>query len=134
MENDKNNIEIEKLNWPKYILIDLKCSEQKNKIGKFGGEDCTAKIFKIEIWLPRCGTARGSSSELSLGGAIKLKPCKSFLFTEGSLKVENKIVPNFHPLIELIQPYTLVGTPVRSLVSDPLAVYSSRTVYIYPTL
>ena len=28
------------------------------------------------------------------------------------------------------QPYTLVGPPVRGLVLDPLAVYSSRTVYI----
>ena len=28
------------------------------------------------------------------------------------------------------QPNTLVGPPVRRLVLDPLAVYSSRTVYI----
>ena len=27
------------------------------------------------------------------------------------------------------QPYTLVGPPVRGLVLDPLAVYSSRTVH-----
>ena len=30
------------------------------------------------------------------------------------------------------QPYTLVGPPVRGLVLDPLAVYSSRTVYTSP--
>ena len=40
--------------------------------------------------LSRCSTARGSSSGLSQGGLTKVKVCKSFLFTEGSPKVENK--------------------------------------------
>ena len=33
-------------------------------------------------------------------------------------------------LLELIYPYTLVGPPVKRPVLTPLAVYSSRTVYI----
>ena len=46
----------------------------------------------IEIYsqLSRCITARGSISGLSLGGPTKVKARESFLFTEGSLKVENK--------------------------------------------
>ena len=40
--------------------------------------------------LSRCITARGSGSGLSLGGPTKVKVHKSFLFTEGSHKVENK--------------------------------------------
>ena len=40
--------------------------------------------------LSRCSKARGSSSGFSLGGSTKVKACKSFLFTQGSLKVENK--------------------------------------------
>ena len=32
---------------------------------------------------------RGSSTGLSVVVPIKVKACKSFLFTEGSLKVEN---------------------------------------------
>ena len=43
----------------------------------------------MNSWLSRCSTARGSSSGLSLGGPTKVKASKSFLFTEGSLKVEN---------------------------------------------
>ena len=34
--------------------------------------------------------ARGSISELSLGGPTKVKARKYFLFTKSSLKVENK--------------------------------------------
>ena len=41
-----------------------------------------------QLW--RCSTARGSNSWLSLGGPTKVKAKKSFLFTEGSLKVEIK--------------------------------------------
>ena len=41
-------------------------------------------------WLSRCSTARGSSSGLSQGGPTKVKARKSFLFTEFSIKVENK--------------------------------------------
>ena len=41
------------------------------------------------------------------------------LLTEGSLLT-----------IRAYQPCTLVGPPVRRLVLDPLADYSSRTVYI----
>ena len=41
------------------------------------------------------------------------------LSTEGSLVITRAY-----------QPYTFVGPPVRELVLDPLAVYSSRTVYI----
>ena len=40
--------------------------------------------------LSRCSTARGSSTGLSQVGPTKVKACKSFLFTESSLKVENK--------------------------------------------
>ena len=40
--------------------------------------------------LSRCSTARGSSTGLSFVGPTKVKAHKSFLFTEGSLKVENK--------------------------------------------
>ena len=46
-------------------------------------------FFKFCLLL-RCSTARGASSELSLGSPTKVKALKSFLFTEGSLKVENK--------------------------------------------
>ena len=31
--------------------------------------------------------------------------------------------------IRAYQPYTLVGLPVRGVVQEPLAVYSSTTVY-----
>ena len=40
--------------------------------------------------LSRCSSARGLISGLSLGGPTKVEACKSFLFTEGSLKVKNK--------------------------------------------
>ena len=40
------------------------------------------------LW--RCSTARGSGSVLSLGGPTMVKAQKSFLFTKGLLKVENK--------------------------------------------
>ena len=36
--------------------------------------------------------SQGSSSGLSVGGITKVKACKSFLFTERSLKVENKMI------------------------------------------
>ena len=39
--------------------------------------------------LSRCSTARGSISGLSRGDPTKVKAHKSFLFTEGSLKVES---------------------------------------------
>ena len=52
---------------------------------------------KIYSRLLRCNSARGSGSGLSLGGPTKAKACKSFLFTEFSLKVEN----NKH-LIDLV--------------------------------
>ena len=45
---------------------------------------------KTNSLLSRCSTARGSISWLSLGGPTKVKNCKTFLFTECSLKVENK--------------------------------------------
>ena len=37
----------------------------------------------------RCSTARGSNTGLNSVGPTKFKTCKSFQFTEGSLKVEN---------------------------------------------
>ena len=40
--------------------------------------------------LSRCSTARGSISGLFLLGPTKVKAHKSFIFTEGSPKVENK--------------------------------------------
>ena len=49
----------------------------------------TSFQFLIFIYnqLSRSSTARGSGSVLSLGGPAKVKACKSFIFTEGSLKV-----------------------------------------------
>ena len=41
-------------------------------------------------WLSRCSTARGAISGISHRGLTQVKARKSFLFTEGSLKVENK--------------------------------------------
>ena len=49
----------------------------------------------INSWLSRCSTARGSDSGLSLGGPTKIKAHKSFLFAEGSLKVEIKNMFDF---------------------------------------
>ena len=46
--------------------------------------------FRIHSRLRRCSTARVSSTELFLVGPTKVKAPKSFLYTEGSLKVENK--------------------------------------------
>ena len=40
--------------------------------------------------MSRLSTSRFSCSGLSLGGPTNFKACKSFLFTEGSFKVENK--------------------------------------------
>ena len=40
--------------------------------------------------LPRCSTAKGSSTGLALVGPTKVKACKSFLFGYGSPEVENK--------------------------------------------
>ena len=37
--------------------------------------------------MSRCSTVRGSRSGLSMGGPTKVKAFKSFLFTDGSLKV-----------------------------------------------
>ena len=67
----------------------------------------TGKTYRIDdsqfwIWLlpstskmkysglSRCSTARGDISGICLGGPTKVKACKYFLFTEPSLKVENK--------------------------------------------
>ena len=53
----------------------------------------SSEVFQthdIHRQLLRCSTARGSSSWLSLVGPTKGKACKSFLFIESSLKVENK--------------------------------------------
>ena len=44
----------------------------------------------INSWLSRCSSARGSGSWLYLGNPTKVKANKFFLFTESSLKVENK--------------------------------------------
>ena len=40
--------------------------------------------------LSRCRTAGGSSTGLFCVGPTKVKACKSLLFTDGPLKVENK--------------------------------------------
>ena len=50
------------------------------------------KLLLLFIYsqLSRCNTARGSISRLSLKGPTMIKACKYFLFTEGSLKTENK--------------------------------------------
>ena len=50
----------------------------------------TTLVQHIISHLSRCSTARGSSSGLSPGGPFKVKVRKSFLFTEGSLTVENR--------------------------------------------
>ena len=49
----------------------------------------SGKSLHIYGPLSRCSTARVSFSGLSLGGPTKVDACKSFLFTEGYLKVEN---------------------------------------------
>ena len=43
----------------------------------------------IHSRLSRCNTARGYCSGLSLGSPTKVEARKSYLLTEGSLKVEN---------------------------------------------
>ena len=48
---------------------------------------CYLGIYSL---LSGCSTARGSSAGLSLVGPTKVNSCKSFLFTQGSLKIENK--------------------------------------------
>ena len=48
------------------------------------------KKWEIHSQLLKCSTARGSSSGLSLIGPTMVEAQKSFLFTEGSLKVESK--------------------------------------------
>ena len=48
------------------------------------------RIHYIDSWLSRCSTARGSSTKLFHVGPTKVKAHKSFLFTGGSLKVENE--------------------------------------------
>ena len=45
--------------------------------------------------LLRCRTARGYGSKLSLGGPTKVKPRKSFLFTEGSIKDDKEHLIDF---------------------------------------
>ena len=55
--------------------------------------------FIIYSWLLRCSTARGSSSGLSLRGPTKVKAPKCFLFTEGSLIVENNKLLSYSQLI-----------------------------------
>ena len=53
----------------------------------------------VEVWFGGDGddeevigvvSARGSNTGLSLLGPTKIKACKSFLFTEGSLRVEDE--------------------------------------------
>ena len=46
--------------------------------------------ISVSSQLPSCNAARGSSAELFFVGPTKVKACKSFLFPEGSLKVEIK--------------------------------------------
>ena len=45
----------------------------------------------IQSRLSRCSTARGSSAGLFCVGPTKVGACKSFLFIDGPLKVENKV-------------------------------------------
>ena len=46
--------------------------------------------YDMYSWLLRCSKARGSSTGLSLVSPTKVNARKSFLFTEGFLKVEKK--------------------------------------------
>ena len=63
--------------------------------------------INIHSWLLRCSTARGSGSGLFLGGPTKVKTRWSFLFTEGSLKVENQEI---HEIVNLINSTTTTTT------------------------
>ena len=65
------------ISWPFFIFPEYDFNYQK-KIGQ--------GLF-IESWLSRCNRARGSGTRLFLVGPTKVK---AFLFTVGSLKVENK--------------------------------------------
>ena len=47
-------------------------------------------LYDMYSWLSRCSEARGSSTGLFLIGPTKVNTRKSFLFTKGFLKVENK--------------------------------------------
>ena len=92
----------------KFLLIDKVCrAKHRHKFGiaevhsqinqyyrtyghKFARAAFPNKHNIINSRSLRCITARGSSSGLSLGGPTNVKAHKSFLFTECSLKVENK--------------------------------------------
>ena len=63
----------------------LESGKQKTKPGWTISEQVI-----INSWLSKCSTAWGFKTGLSLVGPTKVKACKSFLFTDGSLKVENK--------------------------------------------
>ena len=47
-------------------------------------------IRDLYSWLPRCSTARGSSTRLVTVGPTMVKACKSVLFTEGTPEVQVK--------------------------------------------
>ena len=51
-------------------------------------EDKNSRVLRCSA--APCSAARGSRTGFSLVGPTKVKACKSFLFTESSLKVENK--------------------------------------------
>ena len=96
----------------------LESGKQKTKPGWTISE----QVIKISR-LSKCSTARGSSTELSLVGPTKAKACKSFLFTECSLKVENKehlinfvVTLNFaqvikHNIIRRLMPLGIKANP-----------------------
>ena len=62
----------------------------------------------------RCSAARSSISGLSYGGPAKFKAPKSFLNTEGSLKVENK-EHLFDFVVTLYPPASEVSRKVANL-------------------
>ena len=66
-------------------------------IGNYFPVHTLVTLSYIYSWLSRCSTDRGSSTGLSPVGPTKVEAYKTFLFTEGSLKVENNPRRRFDP-------------------------------------
>ena len=87
-------------------------------------------IFIMHSWLSRCSTARGSCSGLSLEGSTKVNAGKSFLFTEDSLKVENKeYLVNFVVTLYFI---SLCSNALSSWEWKVIFPISGQTSVLYP--
>ena len=80
-----------KIQIPKHInpILAMKFKQQNTCVRIETDKFYIFQYNRIYSRLSRCFTARWSSSWLSLGGRTKVRACKSFLFTVGSLKIEN---------------------------------------------